>query len=148
MHIDFKQRLPAHFVGLPGIIDEGTIIVKNLERKEWPMQLRLDKSFRSTERYYLSSGWCDFVRNNELSEGDKCVFKFIRSEGKICLTKVTRKNRSQPSGDTLLTKVVKRKRRPREHCGDTDVESEDECVEVLSGPRGTPPQQKARVVYF
>ncbi|XP_071707362.1 B3 domain-containing protein REM5-like [Rutidosis leptorrhynchoides] len=143
-----KLRLPAHFVGLPGMIDYGSIIVKDLEGKEWPVTPRLDKSFRSSERYYLASGWRDFVRSHKLSVGDKCVFKFIRSEGKICLTKITRNKSSQPHQPTLLTNRVKRKRGLREHDSDAHVKSEDECVEVVNGPRGTPPLQKSRVVYF
>ncbi|GJU90796.1 retrotransposon protein, putative, ty1-copia subclass [Tanacetum coccineum] len=82
-------RLPENFVGLPGIDREGTIMMKNLAGKEWRIGIRLDKSYL-TEHYYLSTGWCKFRRYNKLSEGDKCVFKYIRSESKLCLTKVTK----------------------------------------------------------
>ncbi|PWA84650.1 DNA-binding pseudobarrel domain-containing protein [Artemisia annua] len=88
-------RLPENFVGLPGIDREGTIMMKNLAGKEWRMGIRLDTSFW-TERYYLSTGWCNFRQHNKLSEGDKCVFKYIRSESKLCLAKVTRKEMLVP----------------------------------------------------
>ncbi|KAI3796034.1 hypothetical protein L1987_38695 [Smallanthus sonchifolius] len=71
-----------------GIDGEGTMTLKNVHGKEWVTGLRLDKSYRSTIRYYLSPKWCVFKRENDLSEGDECVFKFIRSEAittRFCL---------------------------------------------------------------
>ncbi|KAI7748377.1 hypothetical protein M8C21_034015 [Ambrosia artemisiifolia] len=84
-------RLPIEFARLAGIDGEGSMRVKNLDGKECVMGLKLDKSFRGKERYMLTSGWPQFLQENELSEGDECVFKFIRSEGKLQLAKVTKK---------------------------------------------------------
>nr|XP_043627162.1 B3 domain-containing protein REM20-like [Erigeron canadensis] len=134
-------RLPAHFSGLPGIdAMEGIVIVKNLQEKEWPMGLRLDRSFQS-ERYMLSSGWSKFYRTNNLSLGDKCVFKFIRSQGKILLAKVTKKKwsrrppESSDEGETLMIS------------DDVDVASEDEYVKVVKRPR-LMPYHDSNFVYF
>nr|GFA37758.1 DNA-binding pseudobarrel domain-containing protein [Tanacetum cinerariifolium] len=35
-------------------------------------------------------GWPAFKRSNNISEGDECVFKYITSEDKMCLAKVTK----------------------------------------------------------
>ncbi|XP_076922472.1 B3 domain-containing protein REM9-like [Bidens hawaiensis] len=81
-------RFPRGFAELAGIDDEGTMTVKNLDGKEWVTGIKLDKSFRSSRRYLLSPGWPCFRRENDLSAGDECVFRFIRSEGKLLLAKV------------------------------------------------------------
>ncbi|PWA37684.1 DNA-binding pseudobarrel domain-containing protein [Artemisia annua] len=130
-------RLPKKFVGLPGIDREGTIIMKNLDGKEWKMGVRLDKSYW-TERYTLSPGWRKFKRYNKLTEGDECVFTFITSESKLCLAKVTKK---KPA-----TESVKRTDQgpgTRQRGGRVDVESEDECVDqVVKRGRGRPRKQQ------
>lgn len=116
-------------MGLPGIDRKGTIIMKNQDGKEWEMGVRLDKSY-GTERYTLSRGWREFKRCNKLTEGDECVFKFITSENKLCLAKVTK---TKPA-----TEAVRRTQgsRTRQHGGRVDMESEDECVEVVKRGRG------------
>ncbi|GJT64872.1 DNA-binding pseudobarrel domain-containing protein [Tanacetum coccineum] len=86
------RRFPGEFVGLGKIEGEGPIMMKGLDGKEWPMVARLDKSYQA-ERFYSVKGWRGFRRSNGLKEGDECVFKFITSERKICLAKVTRKKR-------------------------------------------------------
>ncbi|KAI3796033.1 hypothetical protein L1987_38694 [Smallanthus sonchifolius] len=93
-------RFPPEFAESAGIDgDERSMTMKNRDGKEWEMGLRLDMSFKpkrdrlskgwpdKPKRYYLSKGWPDFRRENELSKGDECVFKFIRSEGKLLLAK-------------------------------------------------------------
>ncbi|GKE29271.1 DNA-binding pseudobarrel domain-containing protein, partial [Tanacetum coccineum] len=87
------------------------------------------------ERYTLSPGWREFKRCNKLIEGDECVFKFITSESKLCLAKVTKK---KPDTEAVKRTQV---RRPRQHGGRVDVESEDECVEVVKRGRGRPRKQ-------
>ncbi|GJX34995.1 DNA-binding pseudobarrel domain-containing protein [Tanacetum coccineum] len=131
-------RLPKKFVGLPGIDREGTITMKNQDGKEWKLGVRRDKSYW-TERYALSPGWREFKRCNNLTEGDECVFKFITSERKLCLSKVTKKN--------LDTEAVKRTQEPQkcQHGGRVDVESEDESVEVVKRGRGRPHKHGGRV---
>lgn len=129
------------FLGLARIDDERPITIKNSAGEEWPMELRLEKMYK---RYRLTSGWCTFVRNNHLSVGDKCVFKFITSEDKLCLVKVT-KNRSQarqplpPPRRKILTKEV-----PTEHRGGDDLEGEDEDegANVVKRSRGRPPKKR------
>ncbi|PWA41636.1 DNA-binding pseudobarrel domain-containing protein [Artemisia annua] len=115
------KRLPSEFVGLVKLDGEGTIM-KVLNGKNWPMALRLDKSYRA-ERYYLSTGWRKFRRRHSLSVGDICVFKLITSEYKLWLAKLTKKKRSLiPSpGEEFLD------------------ESKRQCGM---------PQQHARVIYF
>ncbi|KAJ0568644.1 putative transcription factor B3-Domain family [Helianthus annuus] len=68
--------------------------VKNLDGTERVMGLRLDTKSKP-KRYYLSTGWQRFWQENNLSEGDKCEFKFIRSELNVSyyLQKSPRKKR-------------------------------------------------------
>ncbi|XP_076933147.1 B3 domain-containing protein REM8-like [Bidens hawaiensis] len=114
-------RFPGGFAELIGIDEEGTMMVKNLDGKEWVTGLKLDKSYRYMKRYFLSPGWACFTRENELSEGDECVFRFIRSEGKLLLAKVTKNKRSVPSGP--VRKVAKRGRGRPEHQRGGDVDA-------------------------
>ncbi|KAK9050983.1 hypothetical protein SSX86_027608 [Deinandra increscens subsp. villosa] len=100
-------RLPAGFEELVGIKAEGTMKLKNLDGKEWVTGLKLDKSYRASIRYHMSPGWCAFRKQNDLLEGDKCVFKYIRSERTLLLAKVTKKPRP-PSSDGFW--VVERAR--------------------------------------
>ncbi|KAI3796638.1 hypothetical protein L1987_39316 [Smallanthus sonchifolius] len=81
-------RLPPGFVGLTGIAAKGTMTMKNADGNEWSLGLRVDKW---CNRHYLSYGWREFKRENDLCDGDECVFKFIRSEGKLLLANVTKK---------------------------------------------------------
>ena len=54
------------------------------------MAVQHDNQFKSRS-YFVASGWKEFLRDTDMSEGDICVFKFIRSEDKICLAKITKK---------------------------------------------------------
>ncbi|CAI9278401.1 unnamed protein product [Lactuca saligna] len=85
----YTLRIPLEFSRLTGLKARKSIKMKNLNGKEWPMKLLSEG--RNYTRYYLSAGWSEFRRANELCEGDKCVFKFLRSEDKFCLSKVTKK---------------------------------------------------------
>lgn len=120
-------------MGLAGIDGERTIMLKNRAGKDWKMGLRRDKV--PNGKYCLSSGWGNFKRIHNLSKGDKCVFKYIKSEDKLCLVKVYRKNRS--SGENLVTGVPL-----HGHDGggddDDDVEDEKDSVEVVKKRRGRP----------
>ncbi|MFS8028864.1 putative transcription factor B3-Domain family [Helianthus anomalus] len=144
------------FAELMGIDVEGPMKVKNLDGKEWVTGLKLDKSYKSTIRYFLSPGWPRFARENKLAEGDECVFKFIRSEGKLLLAKVTKKK----SGEIPVAEAMRRARvralAIQKNGGDVDVDHDEECVEATKKPFemppkrrcGPPPQQKSRVLYF
>ncbi|KAK1425798.1 hypothetical protein QVD17_21158 [Tagetes erecta] len=114
-------RFPGGFAESVGIKGEGTMRMKSCDGKECVMSLKFDKSYRTTIRYYLSCGWPRFRRENGLLEGDECVFKFIRSEGKLLLAKVT-KNKL-PFDEVPATKVGKRVRGGSgyEHGGDVNV---------------------------
>ena len=59
----------------------------SLDGNECQMAVRKDKRKLST-RYHLSKGWHAFMRSNSISQGDKCVFKYITSEDKMCLAKI------------------------------------------------------------
>nr|XP_043625952.1 putative B3 domain-containing protein REM15 [Erigeron canadensis] len=83
-------RLPRDFVRLAKIEDKRTIMLKGIGGNEWRMGIGLDTG-NATVRYFLSAGWLDFKRSNNLSKGDECVFKFLRSENKMCLEKVTKR---------------------------------------------------------
>ncbi|KAK9074679.1 hypothetical protein SSX86_007277 [Deinandra increscens subsp. villosa] len=108
------MRLPTEFVELTGIYGEGTLTLKNLDGDEWEAGLRLE----NRKRYCISAGWPDFRRSNDLCDGDECVFKFIKSEEKLLLARVTKKRRparetgvkrsKQKSGESPAKKVEKR----------------------------------------
>ncbi|KAJ0727041.1 putative transcription factor B3-Domain family [Helianthus annuus] len=96
--------------------------MKNVDGEEWYMYSRVEIS-HGTERFYLTSGWRAFLQENDLCEGDECVFKFVRSEGTLLLAKVTKKEflarkpkrgrpakKPQPSGNVPMTEPVKKKR--------------------------------------
>nr|XP_043626768.1 B3 domain-containing protein REM10-like [Erigeron canadensis] len=96
--------LPAEFVELTGVNGKKAIILKNLDGEEWKMSVQ-SKTSKQQLRYYLSSNWLDFQLRNELFEGDECVFKFIRSEDKLCLAKVTK---NQSASRISATEVLER----------------------------------------
>ena len=65
--------------------------MKSLDGNESQMAVRPDKRFKSAHiQYNLSLGWVAFKQNNNISQGDECVFKYITSEDKMCLVKVTK----------------------------------------------------------
>ncbi|XP_042757740.2 uncharacterized protein LOC111894906 [Lactuca sativa] len=134
----YYLRLPAEFVGLAGMNEERTIRMKNVDGKEWKMRLKLERS-RKAKRYYLSSGWPDFRRDNELYEGDKCVFKLIKSEDMLYLAKVIKKK-----GKVPVTEAIRRPRgRPRRV--EKMVADKGPATEVPKRKRGRPPRVKAEI---
>ncbi|KAF5806702.1 putative transcription factor B3-Domain family [Helianthus annuus] len=106
-------RFPVKFAELAGIDGEGTMVMKNLAGKEWHLGLKMEKTL-GKNRYYLTTGWSGFRLENDLSEGDECVIKFIRSEGKLLLVKIPKQEwaarQPQPSGKNQVIDVEKRKR--------------------------------------
>ncbi|XP_076938514.1 uncharacterized protein LOC143606728 [Bidens hawaiensis] len=100
------MRMPTEFTRLAGIDCERTLTVANLDGKEWELGVRYEK-IRQVEKFCLSSGWQDFRRTNDVSEGDECVFKFIRDEDKLLLARVSKSKRP---AKTPEREVVKRKR--------------------------------------
>ncbi|GJS55661.1 ribonuclease H-like domain-containing protein [Tanacetum coccineum] len=81
--------LPPDFITLAGIDTKENIIMKSIDGNESQMAVRLDKRFNSAQ-YHLSVGWVAFKRSNNISQGDECVFKYITSEDKMCLVKITK----------------------------------------------------------
>ncbi|KAJ0570927.1 putative transcription factor B3-Domain family [Helianthus annuus] len=106
-------RFPGKFAELAGIDGEGTMVMKNLDGKEWHLGLKMEKTL-GKNRYYLTTGWSGFRLENDLSEGDECVIKFVRSEGKLLLVKIPRQEwparQPQPWGKNQVIGVEKRKR--------------------------------------
>ncbi|XP_022031656.1 B3 domain-containing protein REM5-like [Helianthus annuus] len=136
-------RFPEGFAELMGIDAEGPIKVKNLDGKEWGTGLKLDKSYRSMIRYFLSPGWPRFARENKLAEGDECVFKFIRSEGKLLLAKVTKKkSREIQVAAEAMRRARGRALANRKNGGDVDVDHDEECVEATEKPFEMPPKRR------
>ncbi|GKA36619.1 DNA-binding pseudobarrel domain-containing protein, partial [Tanacetum coccineum] len=83
-------RFPPDLVAMAKIKTKETITLKNDDEYEKEMPVRSYKQNKST-RYYMAEGWEEFQRSNNISEGDECVLKFITSEDKLCLAKVTKK---------------------------------------------------------
>ncbi|KAI3763605.1 hypothetical protein L2E82_13575 [Cichorium intybus] len=130
------MRLPTEFARLVGIDSERSVTMKNLDGDEWEINLRSEikhyTPIKHYTRYYFSTGWSGFWRANELSEGDQCIFKYIRSEDKLCLAKVTKKRRvqaRQPASKPPATEVLKSK--PRVKPPSVEVESKDGGREVV-----------------
>ncbi|GKB87886.1 DNA-binding pseudobarrel domain-containing protein [Tanacetum coccineum] len=82
--------------------------MKSLDGNETQMSIRTDKQRHRSTQYYLSVGWPAFKRSNNISEGDECVFRYITSEDKFCLGKVT--HEKTPIRLPSPAEVVKRKR--------------------------------------
>ena len=60
----------------------------SLDGSESQMALRKGKRQPASTRYHLTEGWNAFMHSNNISQGDKCVFKYIKSEDKMCLAKI------------------------------------------------------------
>ncbi|CAH1417147.1 unnamed protein product [Lactuca virosa] len=125
-------RFPREFARLIRMKAGRTISMKNLEGKEWPVRL-LSEGVHYT-RYYLSKGWSEFRRDNDLCEGDACVFKYLRSEDKLCLAEVTKKR--VPDAVEVLKRLRGRA---------APVVVEQPAGKVLKRPRGRPSRAKVVV---
>ncbi|CAI9266343.1 unnamed protein product [Lactuca saligna] len=140
-----SMRLPSEFARLARIDAERSVIMKNIDGQEWKIRLLSD-----SKRYYLSAGWSEFRRVNELCEGDKCVFKFIKSEDKLCLARVTKK-RVQSKQPPAVEVLKKRSRgqlppprvevQPKQSTG----KAQAPVAEVLKRSSGKPPQPRVVV---
>ncbi|GJY38141.1 putative RNA-directed DNA polymerase [Tanacetum coccineum] len=89
---------------LAGINGKENIIINCLDGNDIEMVLRPVKQGHST-RYYLSVGWSAFRRSNNILEGGKFVFKYITSEDKMSLEKITKKITSPTEVDVNDLKV-------------------------------------------
>ncbi|XP_076947283.1 putative B3 domain-containing protein At5g66980 [Bidens hawaiensis] len=138
------MRMPVEFTRLAGIDSERNLTVANLDDKEWELGVRVEK-LRQVERFCLSSGWQVFRRSNDLSEGDECVFKFIRDEDKLLLARVSKSKRpvkTPVKAKTPVSEVVKRKRKPAERIPAKKVETRaGRGAKEAKRPRGRPFKQ-------
>ena len=89
------------------------------------MAVQRVNQFKSTS-YFVCSEWKEFLRDTDISEGDICVFKFIRSEDKICLAKITKKKTpARPLPPAIKSPVTE-----VDAAASDDDENEDvECVD-------------------
>ncbi|GKC57041.1 DNA-binding pseudobarrel domain-containing protein, partial [Tanacetum coccineum] len=79
--------MPADFARSAGIDTKKTLTLLGLDGSEKEMPVRYDK-----KRYYcVAKGWPEFRRNNAILAGDKCVFKFITNDDKLCLVTISKK---------------------------------------------------------
>ncbi|GKB30578.1 DNA-binding pseudobarrel domain-containing protein [Tanacetum coccineum] len=51
-------------------------------------------------------GWVAFKQRNNLSLGDECVFKYIPSEDKLCLAKVTKTSAMEADADPFFVVTI------------------------------------------
>ncbi|XP_023746765.1 B3 domain-containing protein REM17 isoform X1 [Lactuca sativa] len=130
------QRFPLEFARLIRLTAGRTMSMKNLEGKEWPVRL-LSEGGHYT-RYYLSKGWSEFLRDNDICEGDTCVFKYLRTEDKFCLAEITKK---RVQADRAM--AVEGLKRPRGRPARVVVEQP--AGKVLKRPRGRPPRVEVAV---
>ncbi|CAI9278397.1 unnamed protein product [Lactuca saligna] len=126
----FALRFPLEFARLIRLTAGRTMSMKNLQGKEWPVRL-LSEGGHYT-RYYLSKGWSEFLRDNDICEGDTCVFKYLRSEDKFCLAEIIKK-RAQADGAMAVESLKRPRGRP------VRVVVEQPAGKVLKRPRGRPP---------
>ncbi|PWA41637.1 B3 domain-containing protein [Artemisia annua] len=127
-----KLRFPLKFVALARIDTRETITLENYDGSGKEMSVQSDKKSKSTS-YYVAAGWKEFQRSNDISDGDKCVFKFITSEDKICLVKITKK---KTPARPLITPASDMDVEDDDRMDDMDVEDdndkdEDEDVEFV-----------------
>ncbi|CAH1417149.1 unnamed protein product [Lactuca virosa] len=134
----FRLGLPSEFVRLAGMNKKRMIRMKNVDGKEWKTSLKLE-SRQNYKRYNVSSGWSNFRRDNDLWEGDKCVFRFIKSEDTLYLATVIKKKGKAP-----VTEAIRRPRgRPRRV--EVVVAGKAPAAEVLKRKRGRPPRLKVEM---
>lgn len=92
--------MPVDFVRSVAIDTKKTITLKSLDGYEKEISVRSETKYHhQAKRYFLGKGWMDFARNTNISVGDKCVFKFITSEDKVCLAKITKARPTQVDDD-------------------------------------------------
>ncbi|GKE58872.1 DNA-binding pseudobarrel domain-containing protein [Tanacetum coccineum] len=121
-------RMPVDFVRSAGIGTKKTITLKNLDGYEKEMPVRVETKYHYQAKcYYLRKGWTDFARSNNISVGDKCVFKFITSEDKLCLAKITKALPTQVDDDDV------------EVDSGMDDKDADKDVELVDGVDGGDP---------
>ncbi|GKE77473.1 DNA-binding pseudobarrel domain-containing protein, partial [Tanacetum coccineum] len=95
--------MPVDFVRSAGIGTKKTITLKNLDGYEKEMPVRVETKYHYQAKcYYLRKGWTDFARSNNISVGDKCVFKFVVSEDKLCLAKITKAPTTEVDDDVEI----------------------------------------------
>jgi hypothetical protein len=96
--------------------------------------VRSDKRRKSTS-YYVATGWKEFQQSNDISPGDKCVFKFITSEDKMCLAKITKRKTPArplpPAAEAPVTEVDGDDGMDDKDTEDGNDEDEDEDVELV-----------------
>ncbi|CAN6449359.1 unnamed protein product [Victoria cruziana] len=80
----FYVNIPVDFLREHHILGETrTIKLQNVDGREWAVRL-----LRRGDRGGLESGWSDFVYDNNLEEGDVCVFELIGDKKKMLVLKV------------------------------------------------------------
>ncbi|GJV21594.1 DNA-binding pseudobarrel domain-containing protein [Tanacetum coccineum] len=120
--------MPVDFVRSAGIGTKKTITLKSLDGYEKEMSVRFETNYHyQAKRYCLRKGWMDFARSNNISVGDKCVFKFITSEDKLCLAKITKALPTQVDDDDV------------EVDSGMDDKDADKDVELVDGVDGGDP---------
>lgn len=128
--------MPTEFTRLAGIDCERTLTVANLDGKEWELGVRYEK-LRQVEKFCLSSGWPVFRRSNDVSEGDECVFKFIRDEDKLLLARVSKSKRP------VKTPVKANAKTPEK--AKTPVKAKTPEREVVKRKRKSPERNSSRI---
>ncbi|KAL6273822.1 hypothetical protein ACE6H2_024514 [Prunus campanulata] len=73
----FLLWLPSEFHKLYPIKNSGEVILRVLDRRTWPVNLKYGGG-----RAQFLSGWMDFVRDNNLKVHDVCVFELIDNKVK------------------------------------------------------------------
>ncbi|XP_078170834.1 uncharacterized protein LOC144565076 isoform X2 [Carex rostrata] len=78
-----------------GLVSECGLLLMNQEGRSWPVGF----FFKSNGEGHIGSGWTKFLRENNIKEGDRCIFKLV--EKNVLLVNVVPKE----SIDTLCKEM-------------------------------------------
>ncbi|XP_028547826.1 B3 domain-containing protein REM9-like [Dendrobium catenatum] len=56
---------------------KGKVVLIDEKGRKWPVRLSHKAERGSTERFFIYSGWLEFVHGNGLRRGDRCVFELV-----------------------------------------------------------------------
>ncbi|KAA8547263.1 hypothetical protein F0562_003873 [Nyssa sinensis] len=74
--------VPQDFATATGMRRKKSMVLRNLEGKEWPVVVR-EWKWKNYRSVVLRDGWSEFRRANKLGDGNTCLFRFVESAGNV-----------------------------------------------------------------
>ncbi|KAI8542280.1 hypothetical protein RHMOL_Rhmol08G0126800 [Rhododendron molle] len=89
------QTVKKSFARETGMANKKSVKLRNEEGREWTVDLCMRNYRGSYGRIDLGVGWPAFCKENEIVDGDSCLFKFIKSAGGVIDVAVQKGGRGQ-----------------------------------------------------